>query len=71
MELNELIDLHLEAYAESDSARRKELLAQAWSPEGDLADPPIEGRGYAGIAKMAEATVTAPTLAMTSARPSG
>ena len=46
------IDTHLEAYGETDVARRVALIQQVWSPTGVLADPPIDGAGHDGINEM-------------------
>jgi hypothetical protein len=52
--LDETIDLHLEAYAEPDPARRTTLLGQAWTQHGQLFDPPFDGVGPAGIAALVD-----------------
>lgn len=49
-----LVDVHLEAYAEPDRARRTELLAQVWADDGRLLDPPFDGTGVAGIADLVD-----------------
>ena len=46
------IDTHLEAYGESEPARRQRLIAASWAPEGHLFDPPIDGQGHDGIDAM-------------------
>ena len=51
------VDTHLEAYAETDPARRADLIAQVWQPDGELIDPPLEGKGHDGIAEMASAVL--------------
>ena len=51
------VDTHLEAYAETDPARRADLIARVWLPEGELIDPPLEGKGHDGIAEMASAVL--------------
>ena len=43
------IDTYLEAYGEADAARRRELIAQAWAPDGVLADPPMDAAGHEAI----------------------
>jgi hypothetical protein len=50
----ELIDTHLRAYCEPDVDRRRELLVAAWSPEGQLIDPPFDGTGVDGISAMVD-----------------
>jgi len=49
------IDTYLEAYAEPDAARRKELIGRVWAADGRLVDPPLDGEGHDGIADMAAA----------------
>ena len=51
------VDTHLEAYAETDPTRRADLIARVWLPEGELIDPPLEGKGHEGIAEMASAVL--------------
>ena len=51
-DLTTVVDAWLEAYAEADVERRMKLIEQAWSPEGRLVDPPLEGEGYAGSATL-------------------
>jgi hypothetical protein len=46
------IDLHLEAYALDDAARRDALVATAWNADGELLDPPLEGHGRAEISAL-------------------
>ena len=53
-----LVDLHLEAYAEPDRARRTELLGQVWADDGQLLDPPFDGAGIPGIADMVDVVLT-------------
>jgi hypothetical protein len=48
------IDIHLEAYALDDAARRDALVATAWNAAGELLDPPLEGRGRAEISALAD-----------------
>ncbi len=52
------IDTHLAGYCEPDPARRLELLASAWAPEGTLVDPPIDGAGVDGISAMVDAVLS-------------
>ena len=53
-DLTTVVDAWLEAYAEADVERRMKLIEQAWSPEGRLVDPPLEGKGYAGLSDAAD-----------------
>ena len=57
LELDRLIDTHLEAYAEPDAERRQALVAQVWRPDGHLIDPPFDGRGHQEIAAMTDAVL--------------
>ena len=57
-DLTAIVDLHLAAYAEPDRARREELIAGAWAPDGRLLDPPLTGSGHAGIADAADALLS-------------
>ena len=52
------IDIHLEAYALDDAARRDALVATAWNADGELLDPPLEGRGRAEISALADVVLT-------------
>jgi hypothetical protein len=53
-DLSTVVDSWLEAYAEPDMERRTKLIEQAWSPEGRLVDPPLEGTGYSGLSEAAD-----------------
>jgi hypothetical protein len=46
------IDTYMDAYSEPDAARRAELVARTFTTDGELIDPPIEGKGHAGITEM-------------------
>ncbi|MCU1394196.1 MAG: hypothetical protein JWM34_2624 [Ilumatobacteraceae bacterium] len=50
--ITETIDTYLAAYNERDAARRVALIEQAFAPDAELFDPPIEGAGYTGIDEM-------------------
>ncbi|MEY2582452.1 MAG: hypothetical protein QOE09_2301 [Ilumatobacteraceae bacterium] len=52
------IDQHLQAYAMADVDRRTALIAGAWNSEGELLDPPLEGRGHAEIGALADVVLT-------------
>jgi len=52
--LAEVVDTHLRAYCEPDENRRAGLLRAAWSPEGELIDPPFDGVGIDGISGMVD-----------------
>lgn len=51
-DLDTTIDTHLEAYSETDATRRATLIAQVWSPDGKLIDPPLDAAGHDGINAM-------------------
>ena len=48
-DLNATIDTYLQAWTESDESRRTQLIAQLWSDDGRLIDPPATGEGHGGI----------------------
>ena len=56
--VTEIIDMHLEAYALDDAARRDALVASAWNADGELLDPPLEGHGRAEISALADVVLT-------------
>jgi hypothetical protein len=51
-DLNTTIDIYLDAYGETDGARRRALIAAAWAADGQLVDPPLDARGHDGIDEM-------------------
>ena len=57
-DLTTTIDTHLAAYCEPDAERRAALVAQVWSPQGQLVDPPMEGEGLEAIAGLGDVVVT-------------
>ena len=57
-ELTDVIDSHLAGYAEPDPARRRDLLSAAWTEDGVLLDPPLEGAGLDAIVGCGDAVVT-------------
>ena len=46
------IDRYLEAYGEADAVRRATLVAEVFTGDAAVFDPPIDGRGHAGISEM-------------------
>ena len=56
--ITDTIDAHLEAYATADADRRNALVAANWNADGELLDPPLEGRGHAEISALADAVLT-------------
>ena len=53
-----VIDAYLDAYCEPDRARRAAAVADIWSGDGHLIDPPLESRGHDGISAQAEALLS-------------
>ncbi len=49
------VDGYLSAYNERDRARRDALIAEVWTDDGRLIDPPLTGAGHDGISDMADA----------------
>jgi hypothetical protein len=48
------IDAHLAAYCEPDAAKRAGPLADAWTADGRLVDPPMEATGPEAISGLAD-----------------
>jgi len=57
-DLTTTIDTHLAAYCEPDAGRRAALVAEVWSPQGQLVDPPMEGEGLEAIVGLGDVVVT-------------
>jgi hypothetical protein len=51
----DLIDRYFDAWNETDGARRRELIAAAWSADADYCDPLLAGSGHEGIDAMIRA----------------
>jgi hypothetical protein len=51
------VDTWLTAYCEPDTARRAELVAQLWAPDGELVDPPLAGAGHETLVALGGAVV--------------
>jgi len=51
-DLTDTIDTYLAAWNEPDAARRSELVAQVWTSDGQLIDPPLAAAGHDGIGDM-------------------
>jgi len=47
-----VIDRYLAAYSETDSTRRQGLIAEAFSADATVADPPLDATGRDGIDEM-------------------
>lgn len=52
------IDQHLAGYCEPDPARRAELITDAWSAQGTLVDPPMDGTGHDEICRLVDIVLT-------------
>jgi SnoaL-like domain len=50
--VNETVALYIAAWNEADPARRREIIARAWSEDGSYLDAHREGTGHAGIDTM-------------------
>ncbi|MEO7371441.1 MAG: nuclear transport factor 2 family protein [Ilumatobacteraceae bacterium] len=55
--ITEAIDRHLEAYALADAESRDAIVAELWTADGELLDPPLEGRGHSEISALADVVV--------------
>jgi hypothetical protein len=51
-------DRYLAVWNEADPARRRALVAEAWSPAAHYVDPLMTGEGHDGIAAMIQAART-------------
>jgi hypothetical protein len=54
-DLDTTIDTYLDAYGETDPARRDQLIEQVWAVDGQLVDPPLDAAGRDAISQMAAA----------------
>jgi hypothetical protein len=54
-DLDTTIDTYLDAYGETDPARREQLIEQVWAIDGQLVDPPLDAAGRHAISQMAAA----------------
>ena len=53
-DLTGLIDAHLAAYADPDTARRAAVVQRIWAAGGQLIDPPLAATGHAQISQQAD-----------------
>ena len=53
-DLAKLIDAHLAAYADLDTARRAAAIQRIWAPGGELIDPPMAATGHSQINQQAD-----------------
>jgi hypothetical protein len=51
-DLKDLIDRYIDAWNETDAARRQELVATVWTADGTYIDPLMSGAGHDSIATM-------------------
>ena len=52
-----LVDTHLAAYCEPDTAKRAELVAAVWAPDGELLDPPLTASGQEELVAITDAVL--------------
>jgi hypothetical protein len=57
-DLTAVVDAWLTAYAEPDLAVRQALIAQTWTTDGKLVDPPFEGSGHQELSGLADVVLT-------------
>src|SRR5438128_1290763 len=53
-DLTATIDTHLAGYCEPDAEKRAQLLTRVWVTDGELFDPPLEGKGRDNIADLVD-----------------
>lgn len=54
-DLTSTIDTYLAAWTEADPGRRAKLIAEVWTDDGRLIDPPLAAEGPGAISDMAAA----------------
>ncbi|HWL43330.1 MAG TPA: hypothetical protein VNQ73_10340 [Ilumatobacter sp.] len=52
------VDAVLSAYCDPDPARRQATIAGVWADDGQLLDPPLEGRGHAELSALTDVVLT-------------
>jgi hypothetical protein len=57
-EPSSVVDGWLAAYCEPELAVRQQLIAQLWTSDGTLIDPPFEGSGHEALAGLADIVLT-------------
>jgi hypothetical protein len=45
----QLVDRYIAMWNETDGKRRREIIAQVWTPDATYLDPALQGAGHAGI----------------------
>jgi hypothetical protein len=53
-----VVDGWLIAYAEPDTSRRHDLIAQTWAADGALIDPPFDGAGHEALSGLVDVVLT-------------
>jgi hypothetical protein len=53
-----VVDAWLSAYADPDADRRQQVIAQIWSVDGELVDPPFDGAGHEALSGMVDLVLT-------------
>ncbi len=49
------VDRYLAALNEPVAMMRRQLIEQAWTPDGGITDPPLAGQGHDGLAEVGDA----------------
>jgi hypothetical protein len=53
-QLTELVDRYFAIWNETDTARRRDLIARTWTETASYLDPAMQGEGYTGIDAMVQ-----------------
>jgi hypothetical protein len=56
--LTDTVDTHMAAYCDPDRSRRAERFASVWTSDGELLDPPLEGRGMEEIIALTDTVLS-------------
>lgn len=54
-QMNNLVDLYIAIWNETDAARRVRLIAEIWTTDATYRDPLMAGEGHAGISQLVAA----------------
>jgi len=54
-QMNNLVDLYIAVWNETDAARRAGLIAEIWTADASYRDPLMQGDGHAGISQLVAA----------------
>ena len=52
MDTTSIIDRYLDAYGETDTDRRRQLISSVFTTDATLADPPLDAAGHDGLSDM-------------------